>query len=464
MDLETAVTYLRTHQTTFLEELGRYLKIPSISTLSQHHSDVLQAAEWLQTSLSKIGLENVQQIETAGNPVVYADWLHAGDDAPTVLIYGHYDVQPVEPLAAWTTPPFEPAVRDGRLYARGVSDNKAQHFSHLKALEAMLQTAGRLPLNVKICFDGEEEVGSPNLAPFVAEHQLLLAADFVVVSDGAMPQSDQPSIDYALRGVVAAEIRVTGPGRDLHSGSFGGSVHNPAQAVAEIVAALHHADGRVAIPGFYDDVDTLSPAERELLQKIPYPLSQWQQETGVEAPWGEPEFTFFERMTARPTCEVNGIWGGFAGEGFKTIIPAEAGAKISMRLVENQDADKIADQFTRFIEQLTPPTVQVAVTVQAGADAAVTPYDSLGIQAAFRAYEDGWGAAPLLSRGGGSLPIVATFQKLLGAPFVLMPFGLDDNRHSPNEHYHLAHLEKGMVTAVYFYHHLATAVTENSVR
>lgn len=463
MDLETAVTYLHIHQTAFLNELCHYLKIPSISTLSQHHADVLQAADWLQKNLTQIGFEHIQQIETAGNPVVYADWLHAGKDKPTLLIYGHYDVQPVEPLTAWTSPPFEPVVRDGRLYARGVSDNKAQHFSHLKALEAVLKTSGRLPVNIKICLDGEEEVGSPNLAPFVAAHQLLLACDFVVVSDGAMLQPDQPSIDYALRGVVAAEICVTGPGRDLHSGSYGGSVHNPAQAVAEIVAALHDGNGRVAIPGFYDEVDTLLPAERALLQKVPYPLSQWQTETGAEVTWGEPEFTFFERMTARPTCEINGIWGGFSGEGFKTIIPAEAGAKISMRLVENQDAGKIAAQLTNFIKQLSPPTVTVEVTVQAGADAACTPYDSVAIQAAFRAYEDGWGATPLLSRGGGSLPIVATFQKLLGAPFVLMPFGLDDNRHSPNEHYQLSHLEKGMVTAVYFYHYLATAVSENKV-
>lgn len=463
MVVETAVTYARTHQAAFLEELCHYLEIPSISTLSHHHADVLRAAEWLQNNLTRIGLEHVQQIETAGNPVVYADWLHAGADAPTILVYGHYDVQPVEPLDAWTSPPFEPVVRDGRLYARGVSDNKAQHFSHLKALEAMLQTSGQLPVNVKICFDGEEEVGSPNLAPFVAAYQTLLAADFVVISDGAMHQPNQPTIDYALRGVVAAEIRVTGPNRDLHSGSYGGSVHNPAQAMAEIVAALHHADGRVAIPGFYDDVNTLSFAERDLLQKVPYSFRQWQAETGAPAAWGETAFTFVERMTARPTCEVNGIWGGFAGEGFKTIIPAEAGAKISMRLVENQDAEKIAAQLTQFVEQLAPPTVNVNVMVQAGAAAAVTPYDSVAIQAAFRAYEDGWGATPLLSRGGGSLPIVATFQKLLGTPFVLMPFGLDDNRHSPNEHYHLAHLEKGMVTAVYFYHHLATAVTDNPV-
>ena len=457
MNLETAVAYARSHQSDYLNELCQFLKIPSISTLSQHHSDVLQAAAWLTTALSQIGLENIRQIETAGNPVVYADWLHAGADVPTVLVYGHYDVQPVEPLAAWESPPFEPEVRNGRLYARGVSDNKAQLFSHLKALEAMLKTASKLPVDVKICFDGEEEVGSPSLAPFVAAHQELLAADLVVVSDGAMIRPDQPSIDYALRGVVAAEIHVTGPARDLHSGSFGGSVHNPAQAIAEIVAALHHEDGSVAIPGFYDDVTTLSFDERRLLQKVPYTLEQWQAETGALAVWGEADFTFYERMTARPTCEVNGIWGGFADEGFKTIIPAEAGAKISMRLVENQDAIKIAAQFTQFVKRIAPPTVQVEVRVQAGADAAVTAYDSSAIRAAFRAYEEGWGATPVLSRGGGSLPIVATFQKLLGTPFVLMPFGLDDNRHSPNEHYHLAHLEKGIVTAVHFYHYLAEA-------
>lgn len=457
MTLESAVAYARTHQSRFLEELCQFLKIPSISTLSQHHTDVLAAAAWLTNALTQIGLKHVQQIETAGNPVVYADWLHAGPDAPTVLIYGHYDVQPAEPLAAWQSPPFDPVVRNGRLYARGASDNKAQHFSHIKALEAILKTADKLPLNVKICFDGEEEVGSPNLAPFVAAHQSLLAADYVVVSDGAMIHPDQPSIDYALRGVVAAEIRVTGPDRDLHSGSYGGSVHNPAQAIAEIAAALHHADGSVAIPGFYDDVVILSPDERSLLQKVPYPLSQWQAETGAPAAWGEADFTFYERMVARPTCEVNGIWGGFAGEGFKTIIPAEAGAKISMRLVENQDAAKVSVQFAEFVKRLAPPTVTVEVDVQAGADAAVTAYESSAIQAAFKAYEDGWGATPVLSRGGGSLPIVATFQKLLGTPFVLMPFGLDDNRHSPNEHYHLTHLEKGIVTAVYFYHYLAAA-------
>ena len=386
---------------------------------------------------------------------MYADWLHAGDDVATVLVYGHYDVQPVDPLDLWDSDPFEPTLRDGCLYARGISDNKAQLITHVKAIESMLVGNGRLPVNVKLCFDGEEEIGSPNIEPFVKTHQTLLAADLVLVSDGAMIRTDQPSIDYALRGVISAEIHVTGPRRDLHSGSYGGSVHNPAQAIAEIVAALHNPDGTVAIPGFYDDVNTLSSTERELLQQVPYNESQWRDETGAPKPWGERAFTFYERMTARPTCEVNGLWGGFQGEGFKTIIPAAAGAKISMRLVENQDANKIAQQFVAFVKSFAPDTVQVSVTVQAGADAAVTPYESPYIRAAMRAYEVGWGATPVLSRGGGSLPIVATFQRELGTPLVMMPFGLDDNRHSPNEHYRLEHFDKGLDTAVYFYHFLS---------
>lgn len=453
--ITTAVSYIQSHQQQYLDQLIAFLRIPSISTLNTHRNDIRRAAEWLAADLSRIGLDHVGLLETAGNPVVYADWLHAGAAAPTVLVYGHYDVQPVDPIDLWETDPFTPTIRNGRLYARGASDNKAQLFTHVKAIESMLAANGRLPVNVKFCFDGEEEIGSPNLKPFVLANKELLAADLLLISDGAMIRTDQPSIDYALRGVISAEIKITGPRRDLHSGSYGGSVHNPAQAVAEIVAALHHADGRVAIPGFYDDVTTLSPGERSLLREVPYNESDWQAETGAPQPWGEPEFTFYERMTARPTCEVNGIWGGFQGEGFKTIIPAEAGAKISMRLVENQDAVKIAQQFTAFVESLTLATVQVSIEVQAGADAAVTPYDSPYLQAAMRAYETAWGAKPVLSRGGGSLPIVATFRRELDTPFVLMPFGLDDNRHSPNEHYRMDHFEKGLVTAVHFYYFLS---------
>ncbi len=453
--IETAVSINQSDRQQYLDQLIAFLRIPSISTLSEHQADVRRAAEWLAADLTRIGLDHVQLAETAGNPVVYANWLHAGDNMPTVLVYGHYDVQPVDPLDLWESDPFEPTLRNGCLYARGISDNKAQLFTHVKAIESMLVGNGRLPVNVKLCFDGEEEIGSPNIESFVKTNQTLLAADLVLISDGAMIGTDQPSIDYGLRGVISAEIHVSGPYRDLHSGSYGGSVHNPAQAVAEIVAALHHPDGSVAIPGFYDDVTSLSPTERALLKQVPYDETQWRDETGAPQPWGEPAFTFYERMTARPTCEVNGLWGGFQGEGFKTIIPAKAGAKISMRLVENQDANKIARQFVEFVESLVPNTVQVTVNVQAGADAAVTPYNSPTIRAAMQAYEAGWNATPVLSRGGGSLPIVATFQRELGTPFVLMPFGLDDNRHSPNEHYRLDHFDKGLDTAVYFYHFLS---------
>lgn len=453
--LDTAVAHAHTHHQRYLDQLLDLLRIPSVSTLPEHQPDIRRAADWLAADLSRIGLENVRLWPTAGNPVVYGEWLNAGSNVPTVLVYGHYDVQPPDPLELWQSPPFEPTIRDGRIYARGASDNKAQLFSHVKAIESVLAANGRLPVNVKFCLDGEEEVGSPNLAPFVKEHRSLLAADSVLVSDGAMIGSEQPTIDYALRGVVFGEIRVRGPHRDLHSGSYGGSVHNPAQAVAEIVAALHHADGRVAIPGFYDDVVPLSKTERERLQQVPYGLEQWQQETGAPQPWGESDYTLLERMTARPTCEVNGLWGGFRGEGVKTIIPAEAGAKISMRLVAEQDPDRIARLFVEYVESLTPETVQLQVTMQPGAAAAVTDPDSPQIQAAVKAYQVGWGARPVLSRGGGSLPVIATFQSELGTPFVLMPFGLDDNRHSPNEHYHLDHFSRGLDTAIHYYYYLA---------
>lgn len=447
----TAVAYARTHQSEFLSQLKTFLAIPSISTLTEHAANVRQAAGWLIADMQKIGLENTQIIETEGHPVVYADWLHAGEAATTILVYGHYDVQPPGDLNLWESPPFEPSIRNGRLYARGVSDNKAQHFTHLKAVESLLAVNGRLPINVKFCLDGEEEVGSPSLPKFVLEHQDTLACDFVLVSDGAMISTETPSIEYALRGVISAEIIIHGPERDLHSGSFGGSVHNPAHVIANIISALHDKNGQVQIPGFYDDVTTLSQSERELLKKVPYSLEQWHRETGAKMPWGEPDFSFYERMTARPTCEVNGLWSGFIGEGFRTIIPAKAGVKISMRLVEHQDAAKISAQFESYIHSLVPDTVTATIVHQAGANAAVTPYNSPFIQKAIAAYNKGWGARPILNRAGGSLPIIATFQEILKVPFVLMPFGLDDNRHAPNEHYLLSHFERGLKTSLYFF-------------
>jgi acetylornithine deacetylase/succinyl-diaminopimelate desuccinylase-like protein len=452
--LAHALDHAHAHRERYLAQLIEFLRIPSISTLSEHKPDIERAAQWLAADMERAGLECVRVMSTLGNPVVYGEWLHAGEGAPTILIYGHYDVQPVDPISLWDSPPFEAQIRGGLIYARGASDNKAQMFSHVKAIESMLSSGGSLPVNVKLCFDGEEEVGSPNLEPFVKAHTELLAADAVVISDGPMIGEGQPSIDYALRGIVTIEMRVTGPRRDLHSGSYGGSVHNPAQVMSEIIAALHDKDGRVTVPGFYDRVSPLSQEERELLSRVPYTQEQWQAETGVAVPWGEPEYTIFERMTARPTLEVNGMWGGFTGEGFKTIIPREAGAKISMRLVAAQDPQEIAQLFTDYVKRLAPQTVQIAVTTTAGAAAAVTPYNSRWIRAAARAYEAVWGIPAVLGRGGGSLPIVATFQKELNAPFVLMPLGLDDNRHSPNEHYHIDYFYRGINTAIHYQHFL----------
>ncbi|MFC1936286.1 dipeptidase [Chloroflexota bacterium] len=453
--MQNAIQYAKDNREAFLAQLIEFLSIPSISTLPEHKADVERAAEWLAAEMRRIGLENVQVIETSGNPVVFGQRLDAGPGAPTVLIYGHYDVQPVDPLEAWESPPFEPQLRDGRVYARGASDNKSQHFSHLKAVEAILETAGKLPLNLKFCIDGEEEVGSPSVPELLESHLELLACDSILISDGAMAGEDQPSIEYALRGIVDFDVLVYGPGRDLHSGSYGGTVHNPAQAVSEIVAALHDKDGRVTIPGFYDDVAPLSEHERETLARVPFDEAQWRVDTGAPRPWGEAEYSLLERMTARPTCEVNGIWGGFSGEGMKTIIPAEAGVKISMRLVAEQDPDKIAASFERYVGELAPDTVLVEVVHHTGCRAAVSAYDGPETEAAAEAYRHVWENEAVISRAGGSLPIVAEFQRNLKAPFVLMPLGLDDNRHSPNEHYRLDYYEKGVETAIRYYYALA---------
>jgi acetylornithine deacetylase/succinyl-diaminopimelate desuccinylase-like protein len=434
--LDKAIETAHANRERYLNQLIELLRIPSISTLSEHKPDMERAAGWLAADMSKAGLKNVQVMPTGGNPVVYGEWLEAGPSAPTVLIYGHYDVQPVDPLDLWDSPPFEPEVRDGKLYARGASDDKGQAFVHVKAVESVLMADGKLPINVKIILEGEEEVGSPSLEPFVLAHTDLLAADSGLVSDGRVVSSEQPSIVYALRGMTYMEIRVRGPKRDLHSGSYGGSVHNPAQVVAEIIAAL-------------------SDEERAALKKVPYGLPEWQEETGLKKAWGEKEYTLLERVSARPTCEVNGMWGGFQGEGGKTIIPAAAGAKISMRLVPNQDPDRIAKLFTDYVTKLAGDDVEIEVLNLTGGWPAITPIDSPEVKAAARAYEAAWGVKPVFTREGGSIPIVATFQKELGTPVVLMSFGLDDNVHSPNENFLVAHFYKGIDTAIHYYYLLA---------
>lgn len=456
--IEKAIQHTRQQQEAYLAQFNEFLRFPSVSTQPEHKEDVKQTAEWLATEMRRIGLKDVQVFPTEGSPVVYGQWLEAGPGIPTLLVYGHYDVQPPEPLEAWQSPPFEPTLRDGRIYARGASDNKGQHFSHLKAIESILTVNGRLPLNIKVCIDGEEESGSPNLPDFVARNKDLLAADSVVISDGAMAGEGRPSIQYACRGVIDFELHIKGPDRDLHSGSYGGTVHNPGQALAEIVAALHGEDGRVAVPGFYDGVIELTAEERELLARVDYQLPQWQDDTGAKQPWGEPEHTLLERMTARPTLEVNGMWSGYTGDGSKTIIPADAHLKFSCRLVAAQDPDKIAEQVTGYIRQIAPPTVDIEVYSLIGCQAAVAPFQGPEVEAAHKALSETWGVEAVISRMGGTLPVVAEFQKHLGTPFVLVPFGLDDNRHSPNEHYRLDYLQRGIESAIRYYYHLAKAL------
>lgn len=453
--LQSARDYAAAHQADFVEQLLGLLRIPSISKLNAHKADVRRAAHWLVDELNRIGLEHVQILETAGHPVVYADWLHAGESAPTVLIYGHYDVQPVDPLEAWTTPPFEPEVRDGRIYGRGASDDKGQLFMHLKALESMLVANGNLPVNVKLLLEGEEEDTSPNLPPVLIENRELFAADHILISDTAFLEPGQPLIPYGLRGIAGVEIKVSGPKTDLHSGAYGGTVNNPLHVVARIIAAMHDDGGRVQVPGFYDNVRQLSQNEREQLAKVPYTLDKWQQQTGLQHPWGEADFSLLERIGARPTVEVNGMWGGYQGEGNKTIIPSEASAKFTMRLVPDQDPAEITTSIIDFIKQLTPEHVDVSFKTKTGAKAVLVPLDAPELQAATRAYQAVWGAAPFFSLGGGSIPVVEVLQRTLNVPVVLMGFGLPgSNIHAPDEWFSLEQFEKGIQTILYYCHEL----------
>jgi acetylornithine deacetylase/succinyl-diaminopimelate desuccinylase-like protein len=450
--------YLQENKARQLSELRDWLRIPSISALSSHKGDVMRAAEWLAANMRQAGLENIEVIQTDTQPMVYADWLHAGRHKPTVLIYGHFDVQPVDPLDLWQTPPFEPAVRGDDLYARGASDDKGQTFIHVKAVEALLKTVGTLPVNVKFLIEGEEESGSLAINQYVPQHAKRLAADAVLISDTHILSPQQPAILYGLRGMWRAEITVTGAQRDLHSGSYGGAIHNANQALAEILAALHDRQGRVTVPGFYDDVRVLSAAERASLARVPYGEKEILNESGAPAVWGEPEFTIVERTGARPTLEINGMWGGFIEEGFKTVIPSKAYAKISCRLVPNQDSVKIGKQVTAYLKQLAPPTVTVDVRpFSDGGPAFLTPYDSPAIQAASRAYQHVFGVEPIYTLEGGGIPVTTVFQQVLDAPVVLMGFGLsDDNLHAPNEKFHLPNFYNGIRTSVAFLKEMAS--------
>ncbi|MGJ3239694.1 MAG: dipeptidase, partial [Anaerolineae bacterium] len=440
------------HTAQFRQSWIDLLKIPSVSTDSAFTDEVRRAAEWLKADFERIGL-NSELIETPGHhPIVYAEWLVAGDEAPTVLIYGHYDVQPAVIEDGWDSDPFEPVEKDGKLYARGATDDKGQFYAHVKAVEALLKSDEGLAVNVKFIIEGEEESGGEAITQYVQTHGEKLKADVCVISDTSMQDINQPVIINALRGGVGFEVTVTGPRQDLHSGMFGGTVHNPAQALAEIIAQLHKADGSVAVPGFYDDVVELSAQEREEIARVHWDDADWHRATGAPQPWGEADYSLLERIGARPTLEITGMASGYYGKGSKSIIPHQALAKISCRLVANQTPSDIQGKVIAFIESISPDDVTVTVkSLRAGAYPALIKTDTPMIQAAIEAYQAGWGAQPIFKREGGSIPIVSDFQNRLGLPVIMMGFGLDsDNLHGPNEHFSIAMFHKGIDTSIHF--------------
>ena len=448
------LSYLQSNKDRYLSEVKDFLAIQSVSSQSVHNADTRRCAEWTAGQMRIIGLNNVRILDTPGHPVVYGEWLGA-PGKPTVLLYGHYDVQPVDPLNLWTSPPFEATIRDGNLYARGSSDDKGQVFVHLKAVEAWLKNTGTLPINLKMLIEGEEEVGSANLDKFVSEHKDLLSADLVVISDSSMFAKGVPSVCYGLRGLAYMELEVTGPNSDLHSGSFGGSVHNPIQALSEMIASLHDKNGKITIKGFYDDVRALIKAERKAYKKLPWSDKQYAKQLGLRQLYGEKGFTTLERLWARPTLECNGIWGGYTGEGAKTVLPAKAFAKISMRLVPDQSSARAAKLFEQHLKRIAPKTVTIRVKALHGGEPAITPINSPGVQAAVVALEKGFGKKPLYQREGGSIPIVVQFKNILGLDTVLLGFGLpDENAHAPNEFINLDNFFGGMRTCVHFYDEL----------
>jgi len=449
------IDFINTNRDRYLEELKQYLAIPSVSALPDHATDVRRCADWTADHMRQIGLQNVRVIDTPGHPVVYGDWLNA-PGAPTVLFYGHYDVQPVDPLDLWTTPPFEATVRDGELFARGATDDKGQLFVHLKAIEAYLTQGGGLPVNARVLVEGEEEIGSPNLNQFILEHKDELACEVVVISDSPMFDKGVPSICYGLRGLSYFQIDLGGTSSDLHSGSFGGAVANPAFVLAQVLSQMKDRGGHVRIPGFYDDVRPLTDREREEFKRLPFNEKQYKKQLGAPKLHGETGYTTLERVWARPTFEVNGLLAGFTGEGAKTVIPATAMAKISMRLVPNQDPDKIAALFEDYVKKVTPKTVELKVTRMHGGKPWMTELDNRFVQAAARAIEMGFNRTPVYTREGGSIPVVATFQSELNAPTVLFGLGLpDENAHAPNEKLDLGNFYGGILASAYLYEEIA---------
>lgn len=443
--------YIDANRDKFKNELFELLRIPSISTNSNHKNDVLDAANFLIEQLKTLDLDRVELFETNGNPIVFGE-IDSGAEKPTVLVYGHYDVQPPDPLNLWESPPFEPTVRDGDIYARGASDDKGQSFTHLKALEAYVKSGTDFPVNLKFILEGEEEIGSPNLVPFIKEHKDMLECDMVLISDTAMFAEDVPSLTYGLRGLAYMEVDVIGPNRDLHSGVYGGAVANPANVLSQIIAKLKDEDGVIQIPGFYDDVIELTEEDREAYKQLPFDEEKYKENLGLKAVSGEKGYTTLERASARPTLDVNGLWSGYQDEGAKTVLPSEAGAKISMRLVPDQDPQEIAALFKKHVESLAPEGVTVSVTSHHGGLPAITDLSFYGMQAAAEAFQQVYDEEPLFTREGGSIPIVADFQKVLGVQSILMGFGLNsDAIHSPNEKFALKDFYRGIKTSAKFF-------------
>ncbi len=450
MEPTKAIQYARDNRERYLAELKELLAIPSISTLSQHKPDILRAAEWLTKQIAAMGFQNVAVLPTAGHPAVYGEYLRA-PGKPTILVYGHYDVQPVDPLNEWTTPPFEPTVRGENIFARGASDNKGQIFAAIKALEALSKNEG-VPLNVKFLIEGEEEIGSPSMAAFIAQHKDKLKCDSILNTDMGIPSPDLPALTYGLRGLAYFEVWVYGSAQDLHSGVFGGSVANPAAVLCELIAGMHDADGHITLPGFYDKVRKLSDEERAEIARLPFSDDDWRKTANVPRLDGEKGFTTLERLGARPTLEVNGILSGFTGEGSKTVLPAKAMAKISTRLVPYQDDNAVEEQLNEYLRRHAPPTVRWQVKKIVSAPAVLVKRDTPAVRAAINALQATFGVPPVFKLEGGTVGVVSTFQTVLGVDPVQMGFGLpDDNFHSPNEKLHLPTHYRGIETYIRFF-------------
>ncbi|MFN8417241.1 MAG: dipeptidase [Cytophagaceae bacterium] len=452
-------SYIQENKDRFLSELCDWLRIPSVSADSRHKEDVVKAAEFIKDKLLAAGADKAELCATGGHPLVYGEKM-VNPALPTILVYGHYDVQPPDPLNLWDSPPFEPVIKDDKIYARGACDDKGQVYMHVKAFE-LLNKKGPLPCNVKFMIEGEEEVGSDNLGPFLEKNKEKLKADIILVSDTAIFSMDTPSITVGLRGLSYLEVEVTGPNRDLHSGVYGGAVANPINILCEMIASMKDADNHIMIPGFYDKVQVLSTEDRAALNKAPFNIETYKKHLDIAEVEGEKGYTTLERTSIRPTLDVNGIWGGYTGEGAKTVLPSKAYAKISMRLVPNQSPEEITRLFTEHFNKIAPPSVKVKVTPHHGGEPAVTPTDSLGYKAAEQAFIKAWNKTPIPMREGGSIPIVALFEKILGLKTVLMGFGLDtDAIHSPNEHYGVPNFLKGIETIAHFHGSFAELAKE----